>query len=49
MARARPDPGVSHPYGLLHERLADWDEDDLARFAGYLLHYNAGYEPPAGR
>ncbi|MFI9308884.1 MarR family winged helix-turn-helix transcriptional regulator [Streptomyces triculaminicus] len=32
-----------------HERLADWDEDDLARFAGYLLLYNAGYEPPAGR
>ncbi|MEU1374212.1 MarR family winged helix-turn-helix transcriptional regulator [Streptomyces triculaminicus] len=37
-----------------HERLADWDEGDLARFAGYLLRYNAGYEnagyePPAGR
>ncbi|GAA0423072.1 MarR family winged helix-turn-helix transcriptional regulator [Streptomyces luteireticuli] len=23
------------------ERLADWDEDDLARFASYLLRYNA--------
>ncbi|MEX2980542.1 MarR family winged helix-turn-helix transcriptional regulator [Streptomyces sp. C36] len=24
------------------ERLAEWDEDDLARFAGYLLRYNVG-------
>ncbi|GHG53033.1 MarR family winged helix-turn-helix transcriptional regulator [Streptomyces griseocarneus] len=31
------------------ERLADWDEDDLARFAGYLLRYNEGYEGQAGQ
>ncbi len=24
------------------ERLADWPEEDLARFAGYLVRYNAG-------
>ncbi|MGX1755540.1 MarR family winged helix-turn-helix transcriptional regulator [Streptomyces lydicus] len=26
------------------ERLADWDEDDLDRFATYLLRYNAAQE-----
>ncbi|GAA0446541.1 MarR family winged helix-turn-helix transcriptional regulator [Streptomyces sp. NPDC046215] len=26
---------------VFRERLADWDEADLARFAGYLLRYNA--------
>ncbi|WP_058041644.1 MarR family winged helix-turn-helix transcriptional regulator [Streptomyces roseifaciens] len=27
------------------ERLADWDEADLDRFAGYLLRYNASARP----
>ncbi|MEV0274994.1 MarR family winged helix-turn-helix transcriptional regulator [Streptomyces sp. NPDC050610] len=27
-----------------HERLADWDEADLDRFASYLLRYNAAQE-----
>jgi DNA-binding MarR family transcriptional regulator len=27
------------------ERLADWPEEDLARFAGYLIRYNA-WTPP---
>jgi hypothetical protein len=27
-----------------HERLADWDEDDLSRFASYLLRYNTDQE-----
>ncbi|MGW1074467.1 MarR family winged helix-turn-helix transcriptional regulator [Streptomyces sp. NPDC002537] len=32
-----------------HERLADWDEADLARFADYLLRYNAAHPSPAAR
>ncbi|MFI6492996.1 MarR family winged helix-turn-helix transcriptional regulator [Streptomyces sp. NPDC050564] len=28
------------------ERLSGWAEDDLKRFAAYLVHYNTGYEPP---
>ncbi|MFD9813227.1 MarR family winged helix-turn-helix transcriptional regulator [Streptomyces sp. NPDC059080] len=27
-----------------HERLGDWDDADLARFASYLLRYNAAQE-----
>jgi DNA-binding MarR family transcriptional regulator len=27
------------------ERLADWPEEDLARFAGYLVRYNAWVRP----
>ncbi|MGA5560172.1 MarR family winged helix-turn-helix transcriptional regulator [Streptomyces platensis] len=27
-----------------HERLADWDEEDLDRFASYLRRYNAAQE-----
>lgn len=27
-----------------HERLADWDEEDLDRFAAYLRRYNAAQE-----
>lgn len=28
------------------ERLADWTQDDLARFAAYLLRYNATGDAP---
>ncbi|MGV9452451.1 MarR family winged helix-turn-helix transcriptional regulator [Streptomyces sp. NPDC003635] len=27
---------------VVRERLADWSEEDLERFAGYLVRYNAG-------
>ncbi|CCK32452.1 hypothetical protein BN159_8074 [Streptomyces davaonensis JCM 4913] len=27
---------------VVRERLADWAEEDLERFAGYLVRYNAG-------
>ncbi|MEU9190184.1 MarR family winged helix-turn-helix transcriptional regulator [Streptomyces sp. NPDC048484] len=30
-----------------HERLADWPEEDLRRFAGYLLRYNSAGGGPA--
>ncbi|GGM08270.1 MarR family transcriptional regulator [Streptomyces fumigatiscleroticus] len=30
------------------ERLADWSEEDLTRFAGYLVRYNAWPEPGDG-
>ncbi|MFD7917982.1 MarR family winged helix-turn-helix transcriptional regulator [Streptomyces sp. NPDC059740] len=30
-----------------HERLSDWDEADLARFADYLSRYNASQTDPA--
>jgi len=29
------------------ERLADWPEEDLTRFAAYLKRYNAGAPDPA--
>ncbi|MEU7137324.1 MarR family transcriptional regulator [Streptomyces sp. NPDC046261] len=32
-----------HRRTAFRERLADWDEDDLARFAAYLLRYNTAY------
>ncbi|MFD3548647.1 MarR family winged helix-turn-helix transcriptional regulator [Streptomyces sp. NPDC058655] len=31
---------------VFHERLADWDPDDLDRFAAYLTRYNGTAEPP---
>ncbi|WP_369252032.1 MarR family winged helix-turn-helix transcriptional regulator [Streptomyces sp. R41] len=31
------------------ERLTGWPEEDLERFAAYLVHYNSAYEPPVGK
>ncbi|WP_189184580.1 MarR family winged helix-turn-helix transcriptional regulator [Streptomyces albiflavescens] len=28
------------------ERLSGWPEEDLERFAAYLVHYNTAHEPP---
>ncbi|RMI44359.1 MarR family transcriptional regulator [Actinomadura harenae] len=38
------DEAVRRRHGAITERLRDWSDDDLARFAGYLIRYNAAEE-----
>ncbi|MEV4256828.1 MarR family transcriptional regulator, partial [Spirillospora sp. NPDC049652] len=39
--RALLEEAVRRRHVAITERLQDWSDDDLARFAGYLLRYNA--------